>query len=75
MNLLVLCFTKPFNSINVVYYKTAPNRLQQIHQQKTAQQKFVNRLNNDWREEVTIADRYEKHRPEFLEMLKEFEAI
>lgn len=56
------------DSVKVVHYKLAPVRLHPVHKYETLQQHDDERLKNDWREKVTISDRYEKHRAEFLQM-------
>lgn len=60
-------------SVDVMHYGPAPGRLQQMFQLVTAQQIGHDRLNEDCREGVAIADRYKRHRPKFLKMLEEFE--
>lgn len=40
-----------------------------MHEHDTGQRNDYDRLHNDWPGKVTIADQYEKHRPEFLKQL------
>lgn len=59
--------------VNVVHYKPTPDSLLRIRQDETVQENDDNRLNKDWREELTIANRHNKRRLEFLKILEEFE--
>lgn len=60
------------DSVNVVHYGLALHHLQRMHQHEPVQQHDAEHFNNGWREELTIAERYERHRPEFLNMVAEF---
>lgn len=59
----------------VVHYKPVSDSPQQMHQHETVQKYDDDRLKNDWRKETTSVDKYEKHRPEVLEMLEEIDDI
>lgn len=63
------------DSANVVLYRPAPNRLQVIHLYQTVQSNVDDSLKNDWREEEKAGDQYERHRPELLEMIEDFEEM
>lgn len=63
------------NSVNTKHYKPAPDRLQQMHQHEIVQQHDDERRNSSLRGEVTIADRYEKHRIRFVKMPEKLGAI
>lgn len=39
---------------------------------RTVQQTDEDLSNNDWRDKVTVADKYEKHRLELLKLMEEF---
>lgn len=65
----------PSDSVNVVDCKPDPDGLQQMYPHGTVQQHNAEHLNNNCREEATIANRYNKHRPDFLKMLEVFGAI
>lgn len=53
------------NAVNFLFYKPPPDCLHQMQQHDSVQRNDNNRLNNDWLEEVTIVNRYKKHRPKF----------
>lgn len=58
------------NSVSIVHYKPAVDRLQQMHEHEAVQQNNDGHLNKNWREDLKIADRYEEHRSDFLKMLE-----
>lgn len=49
-----------------------PGISQTIKKHETVQQTNNDRRINDWRNEVTIADKYQEHHPEFLKLLEAF---
>lgn len=60
------------DSDNVVSFKPAPDRLEQIKKHRTVQQTDNDRLIIEWRDKVAIAIKYEEHLPAFLQLLEEF---
>lgn len=61
--------------ISVVHYNQTINRLLQVELHDTVQKQDDEYLKRNWDDEVTIADKYEKCRPEFLKLLGELEDI
>lgn len=49
--------------------------MQQIARHEKVQTKDEHTLNKDWRLEVNIADKYNRYRPSFLGLLREFETV
>lgn len=54
------------NSLNIVHFNRAPESLQQMKKPGTIKKTENDHLNNGWRDEITITNKYEAHRPEFL---------
>lgn len=66
--------SQPFSaSVNALHYKPAPDHLQQMRPHEAVQKNFDDRLNKNRRKEVSIVNRYEKQRPEFLKTPEELE--
>lgn len=65
----------PVKSVNVVHYKPAADRLEQMEQHETVRKRDDERLDRNWYVEETIAEKYEQNQPEFLHLLEESEDI
>lgn len=64
------------NSVNFAHYKPKDTEPFSTHLSTgTVQQSDDDRLNNDWRAQVTIFDTEEKHRPPFLQLLEKLKEM
>lgn len=59
------------DSVNIVYYKQGTWPSPRTASTPTVEEYDDDRLSNHLQHEETVVDRYEKHRPEFLNILKE----
>lgn len=64
-----------FDSLDIIHCKHAPADLKQMYQHDKVQQVDDDHLKNNWREEMTAADTYGKHRPGFLNVTENFRAM
>lgn len=61
-----------FEHFSIMHYESAPDCLERLRGDKKVQQNDDYNLNKKWQDESTIADKYENHRSEFLDVFAEF---
>lgn len=66
---------KSDNSVNSIHYKSTPDSLEQIAEQKAIKEKYEATLKRDWREDVQQPVKFKDYLPPFLETLEEFESM
>lgn len=60
------------SSVNVVYYKPTPNRLDQMAEHEVVKERDEETLKEDRREDLHLSVKFEHHRPAFSDMLTDF---